>query len=122
MLVRSAMVLSSVRAAQDKEAGSSSFPGVGASVPSADSALAPQGEEVPPAALSDQTTTLAAQGIGQGRQRHSSRRRQVLIRTERTANHAQTPVSASHDRVHDRNCLASDWSGSIGDEGRHAQL
>jgi hypothetical protein len=33
MLVRSAMVLSSVRAAQDKEAGSSSFPGVGASVP-----------------------------------------------------------------------------------------
>jgi hypothetical protein len=33
MLVRSAMVLSSVRAAQDKEAGFSSFPGVGASVP-----------------------------------------------------------------------------------------
>jgi hypothetical protein len=33
MLVRSAMVLSSVRAAQYKEAGSSSFPGVGASVP-----------------------------------------------------------------------------------------
>jgi hypothetical protein len=33
MLVRSAMVLSSVRAAQDKQAGYSSFPGVGASVP-----------------------------------------------------------------------------------------
>jgi hypothetical protein len=32
MLSRSAMVLSSVRAAQDMEAGSSSFPGVGASV------------------------------------------------------------------------------------------
>jgi hypothetical protein len=51
-----------------------------------------------------------------------SERRQVLIRAERTANHVQTSVSASHDRVHDCNCLASDWSGSIGDEGRHPAL
>jgi hypothetical protein len=51
MLVRSAMVLSS--GAPRKEAGSSSFPGVGASVPARIPRPGPQGEKVPPAALSD---------------------------------------------------------------------